>query len=224
MRPACLLLTFGLFTGCASGGAKYKIDDIALAQVPIGEKQAIFAAENDISVARSSEQKAIADRDAVGSEIEIADKEFDQARLEVQKVQIERDAAQKAQDQNRVAAAEKQRQIAASGERMVSARLDWLRKKKRHQQALVDAAAAHVSAAQAKVELEKARLAAAKNIKPTADFAIDPFSQQYLRREQSLAGARKLAETRGADAEQAQKKHEAAKAEYANLRAPPPAK
>src|SRR5262249_36853226 len=154
-------LASALFAGflACGGGAKYKVDDVALAQVPVEEKQPIFQAENEVSVAKSEQVKALADAQSVDHDLDIADKEQEQAKLERQKGKLERDAADKAHDVNRVGQADGELKIAELGEKAADAKVDWLSRKKKWHKMQADAAEEHIGAAQARVELEKAQLA-----------------------------------------------------------------
>ena len=221
MRSCALFAGTLALLGCGGGGAKYKIDDVSLAQVPIADKQPIFAAENEIAVARSEAQKARADIDAASSDGAIADNEFEQARLETRKVKLERDAASRSQDQNRLAAVEQRQKIADAGERAAGAKVGALKQKRKWHEAQLDAAEAHVAAAQAKVELEKARLAVAKGIKPTPDFKIDTYTMEYNKQDQGWDEGKRRADKRRAEAEAANQTWERAKAAHAALVTPP---
>ena len=51
LSPLGLLCVIGI-AGCG-GGLKYKVDDSAIDSISSGEKQDVFAAQNDLEVARS---------------------------------------------------------------------------------------------------------------------------------------------------------------------------
>ena len=87
-----------LWGACGAHNAKYTVDDVSLAQIPIEEKKAIFDAQNDVSVAKSEKAKADADADSTKQEIAVAEAERDQAKLEVEKAKLEADMADKAKD------------------------------------------------------------------------------------------------------------------------------
>jgi chromosome segregation ATPase len=213
-------IPFLFLIACGGGGAKYKVDDVALAQIPVAEKQSIFAAENEISVAKSEHGKALADAQAVDHDLDIADKEQDQAKLETQKAKLESQAAEQSHDMNRVGAATRELKIADVGERAASAKVDWLSRKKKWFKALADVAEYRIAVAQSKVELEKARLAVAKNIKPSDDFKIDNFAQDYAKRTKEWQEEKRDADQMRAQVDQFGKTYDNLKAQYMQLRAP----
>lgn len=215
-----LLLVALSLTMCGGGGAKYKVDDVALASIPVAEKQAIFAAENEISVAKSEQAKALADAAGCDHDLDIADKEQDQAKLETQKAKLESDAAEKSHDMNRVSGASRELKIADVGERAASAKVDWLSRKKKWDKALASVAEYHIAVAQSKVELEKARLAAAKGIKPSDDFKLDNFAGDYAKRTKEWQDEKKEADGMHAQVDKFEKTYNDLKAQYSQLRAP----
>jgi hypothetical protein len=183
---------FGLAAaaGCASH-PKYMVDDMALAQVPMVEKQSIFSAEQDIAVARAEHAKAASDVDVARHHLAVAEAERDQARLEVDKAKLEQQAGERAHDVNRQKSADRLREIADSGDRAALAKVDMLAAKRKWMRETVDVADERIRAAMAKLEWEKAKLAAAKNIKPTPDFNVAVFADEYGRRQKEVDDQKK---------------------------------
>ncbi len=206
--------------GCGGGGAKYKVDDVALANIPLDDKKPIFAAEHEVSVAKAEQAKAQADARDVDGQIDIADKEEEQAKLETQKAKLAVDQAEKSHDMNRVSLAQKDLRTAETGERAASAKTDWLSKLKKWHKQLADVGEAHVAAAQSKVELEKARLAAAKGIKPSDDFKLDDFAGDYARRTKDWQEEQKDADQIKAQVDKLEQTYNDLRQQFANLRAP----
>jgi hypothetical protein len=182
---ALLALASAMAGGCAQH-AKYTVDDVALAQVPLADKQAIFAAEQEIAVAKAEKAKAEADVDTTKHDIGFADAERGQAKLEVDKAKLEQEAADKSQNLNRRQSADKLRDLADLGYKVADAKVDMLGAKKKWQKELVDVADEKVGAAMARMEAEKAKLAAAKNIKPTPDFDPAVFTAECTRRQKRV--------------------------------------
>ncbi|HVT06539.1 MAG TPA: hypothetical protein VHO67_03740, partial [Polyangia bacterium] len=65
---------------------------------------------------------------------------------------------------------------------------------------------AHQAAALAKVELEKAKLAQKKGIKPDSDFSVDHFQDQWKDKNDDWQSAKKSAESEQKDAESKEQK------------------
>ena len=198
MRIAFLIV---LAAGCGGTSAKYTVDDVALATVPVSEKQAIFNAQNQVSVAKADQQKALADADATDHDLDIAKTEKEQARLETSKARLEADAADKSHDQNKIDTAARMKKAADAGEQAADAKVDWLSQVKKWHRAQADAAEAQVSLANAQVELEKAKLAELKKIKPSPDFKLQTFTDEYQRRQGKADSAKKDADSAKASAD-----------------------
>src|SRR4051812_13936063 len=91
--------------GCGPVTAKYTVDDVALAQVPIQEKQPVFAAEQEVAVAKSEKNALTSDIENTKREIDLADLERQQRGLSIQTAKVELDGAQKSHDLNAQSAA-----------------------------------------------------------------------------------------------------------------------
>jgi len=219
MRKLGFVLAVSL-AACGGGGAKYKVDDVALANISLADKQPVFAAEHEVSIAKAEQAKAQADQRDVDGQIDIADKELEQAKLETAKAKLTVDQAEKSHDMNRVASAQKDLRTAETGERAADAKTDWLSKLRKFHKQMQDVGEAHVQAAQSKVELEKARLAAAKGIKPSADFKLDDYANDYAKRTKAWDEEKKDADQIKAQADKLQQAYNNLQSQYASLRAP----
>lgn len=208
--------------GCGGHTAKYTVDEVSLAQIPMDEKKAIFDAQNEVSVAKAEKAKADADADATKQEIALAEAERDQAKLEVEKAKLEGDIAEKAKDVVRQQQAAEKRRIAELGKRAAEAKVDSLEAKRTWQKAVGDQADARISATVSKVELEKAKLAQAKNIKPTKDFDPSKFAEDYDRRAIDADKARSAADRKKEAFERAATDWKNLKAQFDQAAAPPP--
>lgn len=221
MRIRHVMLFVGagaVLAGCGGTSAKYRVDDVALAQVPISEKQAIFTAQNDVSVARSEREKALADARQTEGEIEIAGKEKEQARLEREKAKLEKEAAEKSRDMNRVAASDRSLKVAELGEKTGNAKVYWLEGKRKWQKKMAEVAEEQEAVANSKVELEKAKLAVSRNIKPTNDFNLTNFTADYANKEKRAAEARQEADAARTEMEKREQAYNNLKAQYAEQR------
>lgn len=177
LLPAALLLG-----GCAGHSARYKVDDVVLAQVPVEEKQAIFTAENDVAVARSEKQKVESELATTHDELGRARKERELAVLEIDKAKVEAKIGESLKDAAHIQRAGEMRRVADIGKRAADAKVEMLEDKKRFQEAVGAQADAHLDAALSLVELEKAKLAVAKNITPSKDFDAAKFATDYDQR------------------------------------------
>ena len=196
-RSAIMVFASGLMlvgSGCGGHTAKYKFDDVALASVPMTEKQPIFAAEQEVSVAKAKRQAAEADVRSTEHEIDLAKLEREQAKLTTQTAKLEADAAEKSHDMNRQAPASDKKRLADLGERAATAKVDMLDQKRKWQNELVEVADAQIDAALSHVEFEKAKLAAAKNIRPTKDFNPDQFTADFEKRKREVDEEQKEAD------------------------------
>jgi hypothetical protein len=206
--PSVLLRFVGLalaLGGCG-GGLKYRIDDSAMDAIPAGERSGVFAAQNEMEIAKSESRTATSQLEALGHDDDIAKAERQQAGLEIEKANAEQEAAVQARDENRANAAEHLRTAADLGVKAADAKLAWLDQKEDWLKAVRAAADAHVAAAQAKVELEKARVAQQKGIKPDGEFSIGNYDGQYKDRKSDWEDAKKKSASAEKDSKEAEKK------------------
>jgi hypothetical protein len=204
-RLVALAPAVALVVSCG-GGLKYKIDDGALDAVPAGERQGIFAAQNDLEVAKSETRTAQSQLDGLDRDRAIAKTEKEQASLEVDKAVAELEGAVQSRDENRAAAARHNKDAADFGVKVADQKLSYLDEKQDSLEAARAAADAHVAAAQAKIELEKAKVAQQKNIKPDSDFQVGNYDDQWKDKNGDWESAKKKAKSENDDAQEAQKK------------------
>lgn len=178
MRKLTLAVAVVMF-GCG-GGPKYRIDDAALASVPVQERQGILAAQNEQNQARAEHQQAEAEVKNVDRELDIAENELKAAKLTLDTAEMNKKGAEQSGDVNRKNVANRDVQVAEMGVKAAKAKVSWLEKKKKWAKQLRDAAEKHVRAADAKVELEKAKLASMKGIRPSEDFNVANFETETM--------------------------------------------
>jgi hypothetical protein len=193
VSPLALLCVMGI-AGCG-GGLKYKVDDSAIDSVSSGEKQDVFAAQNDLEVARSEQRTVKTQLDELDRERSVAKNEKEQASLEVEKAGTEQESANASHDENRANAAHHTKEIADLGVKVSAAKMEWLDEKEDWLKASAKAADAHEAAAQAKVELAKAKLAQQKGIKPSGDFSVANFEDQWKDKNDDWQSAKKKADS-----------------------------
>jgi hypothetical protein len=193
ISPLVLLCVIGI-AGCG-GGLKYKVDDSAIDSISSGEKQDVFAAQNDLEVARSEQRTVKTQIDELDRERSVAKNEKEQASLEVEKAGTEQESANASHDENRANAAHHGKEIADMGVKASAAKMEWLDQKEDWIKASAKAADAHEAAAQAKVELAKAKLAQQKGIKPSGDFSVGNFEDQWKDKNDDWQSAKKKAES-----------------------------
>jgi hypothetical protein len=193
-RMRNLLVAVAVAVGCG-GGLKYKVDDAALDNVPGGERQAVFQAQSEVEMSRSEIRTAQSQLDALERDVDVAKAEKQQAELEVEKAATEEQSAIASRDENRHNAARHGKEVAALGVRVVEAKMDWLDQKASSIKAARTAAEAHQAASLAKVELEKAKVAKAKGIKPSDDFNPADYESQWKDKHDDWQSAKKDAES-----------------------------
>src|SRR5262249_10581583 len=149
--------------------------DQSLAAVSMEDKKGIFAAQNELTQARAEQQKAEADVNSVDTESDVADNELKTAKLQLDTAKLNQKAAEQAADVNKKNQAGHDLHIAEMAVKAAEAKDDFLGKKKKWLKRTRDAAEAHVAAADARAELEKAKVAQAKGIRPSEKFDVMNF-------------------------------------------------
>src|SRR5690348_14859411 len=100
MRKAALLFSL-VAVGCGAGGAKYHVDDNALASATVQEKQGILAAEQEKEVAKTEQQKADADLKQADNDLSIAENDYKTAKLQLDTAKLQQKTAEQSGDLNR---------------------------------------------------------------------------------------------------------------------------
>ena len=204
---AFLVAAGTLFGGAfCGGGLSYKVDDATLDAVPSSERQGVFDARRDVEIAQGEKRTAVNLLDSLERDRDIADKERQQAQLEVEKTSAELEAAVQAKDENRHAAANHGKEVAALGLKAADAKLDWLAQKKTWLKETQTAAEKHIAAAEARVEFEKAKVAKQKGLKPSDDFDLGKFESQSKDKTSDWESAKKDAESEEKSAKSQQEK------------------
>lgn len=207
LRLVVAMAAAALCSGAAcSSGLSYKVDDSAMDTVPASERMAVFDARKDLEIAQGERRTAETQLAGLDHDRDIADKEKQQAQLEVEKAAAEFEASVQAHDQNRNEAAAHAKDVAELGLKAADAKLDWIVQKKAWYKANRSAAEAHVAAAEAKVELEKARVAKSKGIKTADEVDVGKFESQSKDRASDWQSAKKDADSEQKSAQKLEEK------------------
>jgi hypothetical protein len=197
-----------LFLAACGGGPKYKIDDAALAQIPVQEKQGVMGAQTEQNQAKEEYRQAEAMVNQTDRDLDIAENELKSAKLSLDTAKLNLKSAEQSGDVNRKNAAERDIHVAEMGVKASDAKVDFLSKKKKWWKRNRDAAEAHQSAADSRVELEKAKLAEAKGIKPSADFSVMNFETESLEKSRKYSEAKLDADKLKPDVDDLERKYQ----------------
>ena len=206
-----------LLAACSSG-PKYKIDDSVLAQIPLAEKQMMMAAQQEQTYAKEEVRKADADYKQADRELDIAENEYKSSKLQVDSAELSKKSADASGDVNKKAQADRDLHLAELGKKAADAKVDFLAKKRKWMKSNLNAAEVHVQAADAKYELEKARLAQSKGIKPSNDFNVMTFETESLEKNKKYSEEKLDADKMKADVDDKERKYQALSQEYASAR------
>lgn len=197
--------------GCGGGGESrprplsYHFDDVHIAAVPMGEKNDIFQAQNDYSVAKAEYQKAVADFESSGTELDVAKNERQQALLAEKSARQRKKAADSSSDMTRINQAAAELRAAELARKAADEKVSYLKAHRKYLQKWVRYTEEEMYAKEARFELAKARLAHNKNIKPKG-FDIKRFENQAKDRSERAQRARAKANSEKAKAEEKRKK------------------
>lgn len=186
---------------CGGGGPKYTITDQTLASISVQEKGGVLQAQQEQNVAKEEQNKANSDLKAAKNELDIVENEQKSAKLKLDSAKLSTTAANQSGDLNRKNQAIKDQRLAELNLKMYDAKVKWVEAKKKYYDALADAAEEHGHAAASKVELEKARLASQKGIKPTEDFNLANYENQNMEKQRKWDEARGKAEQKRMEVE-----------------------
>lgn len=199
--------------GCSSG-PKYKVDDKVIASLSVEQKQGMLAAQSEQNLAREEVKKAKADYDASDREVDIASNEYKAAKLQRDTAELNKKAADQSGDMNRKNQAARDLHVAELGVKAKDAKVSWLEKKRKWFKDTLNAAEDHVAAADAKLELEKAKLVSQQGIKPSENFNIGNFESESLDKMKRYSESRHDADKRKVDVDELEYKYKALDQEY----------
>ncbi|MCC6993318.1 MAG: hypothetical protein IT370_01695 [Deltaproteobacteria bacterium] len=206
--------------GEASFRIKYRFDDVLIAGVDPSQKTSVVDAQQRIIVAQQEWQKATHDVNEMTTQIQLAQSDLDVKNSMLKSARLESSVANKSADQNRIGNANRALKTAQLGQTMAQRKVAWMRAKKAYLKAQQKYFKTRVDFETAGYELAKAKIAAARNIRPKG------FNLQNYQNQQS-EGARFLNKTKQASAKQeaamtrAQGQYTQAKAAYDGSRGTP---
>lgn len=218
MRKPQGWILFMLVAGCGGGGAKYHVDDNSLATASVQEKQGVLAAQQEKEVAKTEQQKAEADLKNIDNDLSVAENDYKAAKLQLDTAKVQSKAAEQSGDVNRKNQSVNDVRIAELGVKAADAKVDWLNKKRKWIKAQRDAAEDHFAAADSRLELEKAKLAQQKGIKPSKDFDVMNFESDNLKKQQSYSSSRMEADKMQADVDRLERDWHAQLSTYEQAR------
>lgn len=233
VRMSRFVLSAALLWGACGGGEsapgplRHTLDDMHLASVPLSEKQTVIQAKQEYDVALMEKAKAEADYQDLQTKLEIAHNEAEQAEIAERSAITEKEAADRSADLNRKNDAERNLRAAQLGRRAADAKLTFLKAQRQWLKKLIRWGQHNAYAKQAKLELEKARIAQARNIRP-AGFELGNFERQYKERSEAAQRAKHEADKDRERVTALQKEWESKVREWESARgikpaAPPPA-
>jgi hypothetical protein len=215
-RSLIAVAVLGVLVACGGGGdpgpqpLSHHFEDYLIAPVNVGEKQAVFKAQNDYHIAKGEFVTTQTRLDDNATRRAVAENEIKQARLDEDSANSRMKNAEASGDMNRVnavkseiRAAEVRRQASEQKVRAVKAERKYLEKHLRY-------AEEQMYAEEAKFELAKAEVAVAKNIRPK-NFQMADYKEQYADRSRRAQRARALADQEKATFLQEKKKLDAMK-------------
>ena len=208
------ILSFALLVAACSSGPKYVVDEKLLASCTTDEKKGMLTAQNDLNVAKAEQQQAKMDLENCERDLDIANNEYKTAKLQKDTAKLQLDGAKASGDANRKNQAERDLHVAEMGVKAADAKVDWLDKKKKWLKRTRDAADYHFSSAQARYELEKAKLVTSKGMKPSPDFNIMTFETQDLESSKKFSEARLDADKTKADVLDLERKYQERNQQY----------
>jgi len=109
--------------------------------------------------------------------------------------------------------------VAELGVKAADAKVDWLNKKRKWIKSQRDAADDHFAASDARLELEKAKLAQQKGIKPSKDFDVMNFETDNLKKQQQYSSSRMDADKMQADVDRLERDWHAQLSTYEQAKA-----
>lgn len=205
------LLSFMLLgaLGCGGGAAKYHVDDKALGDATVEERQGILAAQQAKEVARIEEQRTDSDLRNVERDLDIAENDKKTARLQRDNAKLMAKSAVTAGDLKRKDEAAHTMRVAELGVKAAEAKVDWLEKKRKWVKAQREAAEDHFAEADSRYELEKAKLVQKKGVQPTSSFNLFNFESDNLKKQQTYSSAKMEADRLRIEVEQLERNYQA---------------
>lgn len=218
MRKA-LLFVVAFAAACGAGGAKYHVDDNSIAAASVQEKQGVLAAQQEKEVAKTEQAKSDADLKNIDNELSVAENDYKTQKLALDSAKLNQKAAEQSGDVNRKSQSMHDLKVAELGVKAADAKVEWLGKKRKWIKSQRDAADDHFAAADSRLELEKAKLAQQKGIKPSKDFDVMNFESDNLKKQQQYSSSRMDADKMQADVDRLERDWHAQLSTYEQAKA-----
>ncbi|HEY3449588.1 MAG TPA: hypothetical protein VGK67_24760 [Myxococcales bacterium] len=208
LRFALGLILLGVLAAGCQGQALHRVDDAALADLALEEKTQIALADSERARALESMHLAKAGVDAARRDVSVAEAEVHRRQAEIGKAQAELDYAFTRHDQAKITSMRQTLDLEREGMRVAESNLAVARERLAFSEHRVEVAQADHRWADAKYELERAKLAARKGRTTFKDMPVRAFEEQSERAHRDLIDAR-LGANRHEDAvEKAQRTYE----------------
>ena len=188
--PLALLMT----VAACGGSLKYSIDDNVLASVPAQQREPLNGARNDAMRAEDNLRETQRTEQNAKNELAIAENAYKSAKLSKETAKVNRQGAEQSGDFNRKNQASIEFAIADKATDEADAKVDWLSKKKKWATTMREAAEYQVAGNKSQIELQKARICAQNNIRPSEKFNVLEFEQQSLEKQQKYNDKRRDAD------------------------------
>jgi hypothetical protein len=208
-----LLASCGGGAPSTGGKLRHTLDETHIASVPVEEKTQILEAKNALERARMEQDTHEAQLKDVKTKVDIAKNEEKQAKLALDSAKKEKSEADKSADRTRINNADRQLRTAELGEKAAHLKVEFLRAKKSWLEKAVFTGKVAVYAKEARWELEKAKVASSRNIRPSG-FNLADFDKQNRERADKYAGSKKDADGKKNEAEKKRQEWNAKEQEY----------
>ena len=178
------------------------VNDDVIAGMSAQDKAPVAAAQKELSDAQSEKQRTTSDLAKTNQLVVQCDTECDAAEKDATHAVENQKKAEQAGDMEQINSANKNKEITAAAQRATDAKKEFLSRKQKALQAAARASDKHVTAAQAHVELEKARLCSAKQV---CNVDVTQFDAQYQEFQNDYQSAKNEADLRMTEANEAER-------------------
>jgi len=179
-----------------------------------------LTAQHEQTVAKEEMRKAEADLIQCDHELDLAENELKQTKLQIENAEIQQKA--NSYDLNKKSTADRELEIAKLAKKTANAKVTYYEKKRKWLKAVHEAGEAKLVSAQSTTELEKARLVQAKGMKPYEGFNVGVFESENFDRQGKFQAARMDADKRKGDVDAAEGEWRRLDGEYQQARSATP--
>ena len=198
MRAIALI---SILTGCASG-LRMTVNDDVVAGLSVQDKAGIIDAQKELDGAKAEQQRTQGDLAKVNQMVLQCDKECSVAEQDATHAVESQKKAEQAGDMEQMNTANKNKEVTAAGQRAADAKSEFVKRKQKALTAGTRAADKHVTAAQARVELEKAKACSARQV---CNVDVTQFDAQYQEFQGDYQQAKNEADLRMTEANEAER-------------------